>query len=466
VLAIEQFMLQFDPAVLHQCYRGCGKPAVPPELMLRAVLFEILDSRPSPAQWHRDIQNDDNLKYLGRFITPSRSTCYEFRWRLGKVLDDIHQQLLNFAQKEKVLNATQAVLDGSFFRGLGSRHRMLNEDQLNDRKAQLAQAIANPDSDQEYPKWMGATPDGRERQALQYQKASEVLKQRQVENSQRPSNKRKPRRRVLISPSDPESVITRDKEKVFCPVYNAQTLVDVESLLIIGTKVFASGTDWRKLGTMIDQANQRLNSPLKEVWADAGYCSILDIQDALSRGVELFAPFQANSMTEKNKQAKGQQQIPREQFAFLKEENAYRCPAGHQANYVDKQPVWRSGNERLTEYRYRVSASHCGDCPLKAQCLRPTSKSRTIKRLEGAELIEDMKTKMATPEGKARIKKRGQIVERTFGDTKQNRSMRRYHGYGLKNAEIENGLAVLAQNVMTLYRLLSNAQKPQEIAAA
>jgi transposase len=459
-------MLQFDPSVLHKCYRGCGKPAVPPELMLRIVLFEILDSRPSPAQWHRDIQNDDNLKYLGRFITPSRSTCYEFRSRLGKVLDDIHQQLLDVAQNEKVLNATQAVLDGSFFRGLGSRHRMLNEDQLNDRRAQLAEAIANPDSDQEQPKWMGATPDGRMRQAIQFEKASEVLTQRQLENSLRPKDKQLPCRQVLISPSDPESVITRDKEKVFCPVYNVQNLIDAESLLIIGTKVFASPTDSRKVGIMIDLANQWLHNPLEEVTADAGYCSILDIQDALSRGVELYAPFQANSMTEKNKQAKGQQQIPREQFAFLEEENAYRCPAGHQAKYVDKQQVWRSGNEHLTEFRYRVSPTHCGDCPLKAQCLRPTSKSRTIKRLEGANLIEDMKTKMATPEGKARVKQRGQIVERTFADTKHNRSMRRYHGYGLKNAEIENGLAALAQNIMTLYRLLQKARKPQENAAA
>ena len=459
-------MLQFDQSILIECYRGCGKPAVPPELLLRIVLFEILDGRSSPAQWFRDTLVNDNLKYLGRLITPARSTCYEFRMRLGKVMDEIHQQLLTIAQVADVLNPTEGVLDGSYFRALGSRHRVLNESQLNDRAAQLEEAIANPEPGPELPTWMGATTDGRQRQAQRFNKALEVMEQRQLENSQRPKDKQLPRHHVLVSPSDPEAILTRDKEKVFCPVYNVQNLVDPQSLLILTTEVFASATDSRKLGTIIDRANNMLNHPLQEVWADAGYCSILDIQDAQARDVELYAPFQSNSMTEKKKQAKGQQQIPREQFTYLEDKDAYRCPAGHEAAYVDQQQVWRSGNERLTEYRYRMNAAHCGDCPLKAQCLRPTSKSRTIKRLEGSQLIDAMKLKMATEEGKARARQRGKIIERTFGDTKQNRSLRRYHGYGLSNAKVENGLVVLAQNLMTLHRLLQNLENTKETAAA
>lgn len=461
-------MLQFDQSLLMECYRGCGKPAVAPDLLLRIALFEILDGRPSPAQWFRDIPVNDNLKYLGRLITPARSTCYEFRIRLGKVIDEIHQQLLSIAQVADVLDPTEGVLDGSYFRALGSRHRVLNEGQLNDRAAQLEEAIANPEPapDQELPKWMGSTPSGRQRQRQRFNKALEVMEQRQLENSQRPKDKQLLRQNVLVSPSDPEAILTRDKEKVFCPVYNVQNLVDPKSLLILATEVFASATDSRKLGIIIDRANRMLNHSLSEVWADAGYCSILDIQDAQARNVELYAPFQSNSMTEKKKQAKGPQQISREQFTYLEDKNVYRCPEGHEAAYVDKQQVWRSGNERLTEYRYRMNAAHCSDCPLKAQCLRPTSKSRTIKRLEGSQLIDDMKLKMATEEGKARARQRGKIIERTFGDTKQNRSLRRYHGYGLSNAKVENGLVVLAQNVMTLHRLQQNLEKTTETAAA
>ena len=77
-----------------------------------------------------------------------------------------------------------------------------------------------------------------------------------------------------------------------------------------------------------------------------------------------------------------------------------------------------------------------------------------------------MKLKMATEEGKARARQRGKIIERTFGDTKQNRSLRRYHGYGLSNAKVENGLVVLAQNLMTLHRLLQNLENTKETAAA
>ncbi len=98
---------------------------------------------------------------------------------------------------------------------------------------------------------MGETPAGvSDNRTLQ--QTCEVMKQRQLENAQRPKDKQLPRQNIQVSPSDPEAILTRDKEKFSLPSYNVQNVVDPESLLIITTKVFASATDSRKLGTMID----------------------------------------------------------------------------------------------------------------------------------------------------------------------------------------------------------------------
>ena len=45
---------------------------------------------------------------------------------------------------------------------------------------------------------------------------------------------RRPVDKILISLSDPESALSRDKENVFCPMYTAQILTDAKSLLILG----------------------------------------------------------------------------------------------------------------------------------------------------------------------------------------------------------------------------------------
>ena len=49
-------------------------------------------------------------------------------------------------------------------------------------------------------------------------------------------------------------------------------------------------------------------------------------------------------------------------------------------------------------------------------------KGRTVKRLEGEEIIESHKEYMKTDEAKAANRRRGSIIERCFGDAKKHRT--------------------------------------------
>jgi transposase len=71
---------------LEGAYRGSGSDAYHPRLMLRIVLYEILEGRRSPAQWHRDIPVSKALLWLGRGIQPSRTACYTFRDRMETII--------------------------------------------------------------------------------------------------------------------------------------------------------------------------------------------------------------------------------------------------------------------------------------------------------------------------------------------------------------------------------------------
>ncbi len=173
--------------------------------------------------------------------------------------------------------------------------------------------------------------------------------------------------------------------------------------------------------------------------------------------MELLAPVQANTFSEKKKQNKADTQIPRDEFAWNETERTYHCPAGHPLTYQGRERRTRHGNRELWQYRYQCNVSHCQACPLSKQCLRKGSKGRTIKRLEGQELLDAQREKMADDEVKARYAIRSQTVERGFADSKGNRRWDRFHGRGLNRARTETGLMVLAQNVLILDRLERSA---------
>ena len=201
---------------------------------------------------------------------------------------------------------------------------------------------------------------------------------------------------------------------------------------------------------------------LKSISADASYATLLDLQACQQRGIELFAPVQENSFTEAKRAAQPPAQIPREQFTWLADEQTYVCPQGHRLDYQTKERRRRRGDQYVIPHRYQCSPEHCRGCPLASQCLRAGSKSRVIKRMEGQELLDVLREKMKTPEGQARRKQRGAVIERAFADSKQQRNCRRLHGYGHQRARAEVGLVVLAQNVMTLHRLRQSRLKPAE----
>ena len=454
-----------DPQVLEGAYRQVGSAAYPPDLMLKIALFEILEGRTSPAQWHRDAQVNLPLAWLGRGIRPSRTAWYNFRDRMGRVLPEVHRRLIQQAMREGLVDPQQGVLDGTAIRACASRHRLIHQETLTRRREELRAAMAQ-DARQEspatLPAWMAKTTSGRWEQSIRYDQAQEVLQVRLQENAKKPKDKRLEERRVLINPSEPEAPPGRDKEKVFSPLYTTEFLVEPSSLLIVSWEVFAQATDTGTLAPMLDLTQQIVAGALKSVTADASYATLLDLQACQQRGIELWAPVQENSFTAAKRAAKPRTQIPREQFTWLADEQTYVCPQGHRLDDRGKARRRRRGNQYVIEQRYQCSPQHCRDCPLAAQCLRPGSRSRVIKRLEGQELLDALREKMQTPEGQARRKQRGAVIERAFGDAKAHRNFRRLHGRGLRRAKAEVGLVVLSQNAMTLHRLRRSHSNPEE----
>src|SRR6185437_8335297 len=143
-----------------------------------------------------------------------------------------------------------------------------------------------------------ATAPGRRQQLQRHRAARTVLERRLAENARKPKDRRLDPEEVMISASDPEAPLGRDKEKVFGPLYTAQFVIEPSSLLIVAYDVFAQATDAGTLPPMLDRAEAALGRALETMITDAGYVSVLDLRACDERGVELIAPIHENDYTE------------------------------------------------------------------------------------------------------------------------------------------------------------------------
>lgn len=417
------------------------------------VLYQYLVGQQSPSRWVREARDHDAMKWLGRGYVPSRTAWYNFRDRAAKFIEGIHLQIVQRAVEAELVDPTTGIQDGTSVAASASRHRMINRSTLDKRIEKLDAAVAGT-STEELPKWIPPTSSGKLELRERMEVASEVLNQRIEANAEKPSSNRKDPAKIVVSISDPDAPLGRDKMKVYRPMYTIQWMVTT-TCFILSYLCEPSSTDAGTLAPMIDKTKVIVGDRLKKVLADGGYFSILDLKACRERKVQLIAPLDSTPSTS-SKNRNDPKQLTREDFVWDAEKNCYRCPAGKELKYVDRERKQRYGGQFLWESRFRSKPNDCQGCPLLAHCLKKGATNKTLKRLEGQELVDEHRLKMAASDMQELYKLRGQTVELAFADAKGHRRMTKFHGRGLWRARTETGIHVVAQNLMRLDRLERN----------
>jgi transposase len=450
---IDQGVDRLDLTPLLRSFSGRGSRPSPPALMLKIVLFEIQRGRTSPAQWYQDTKENIALHWLGLGIRPARSVWYAFASRLGPYLDGWNQQVLHQARQHELVSGRRVSLDGTFVEAQASRHRLLNDEQVQRRRQLLDAAVQADAAGQALaarPSWMARTARSRQRQQQQYRRAHAHLQERLAENRRRLPSARQDEKHVRISATDPEAALGKDKFKVYRPLYNVQYVRDLDSPFLVGYDTFAHSSDAGTLVPMVQRTQQLLGRSPEDLLVDSGYVTALDLADAHEQGVNLCGPWKENDYSERG--ASPPKQWGKDQFTWDEAAREYRCPQGQALTLkgVQNRPRSRQRTERLE--LYRAEAVTCAACPHKARCCPKSRSGRHLHRSEHEALIEAHRHKMTTPEAKALYRRRGPTVEPSFGDAKQHRGFRRVHGRGLDKAKGQTGLTVLAHNLWELVK--------------
>ena len=127
-------------------------------------------------------------------------------------------------------------------------------------------------------------------------------------------------------------------------------------------------------------------------------------------------------------------------FTYLAQEDCYRCPAGK------RLLPCKHHRDRI---EYRAAAGVCEACAHRQACVGETkARSRSVWRKETEASRERNGAYAATEEGKAILKRRGQIVEAPFGHLKTYGGISRVNCRGRPKVHVKVVLAAVAWNLI------------------
>lgn len=460
----------YDHTELLDLYSGRGSQSHDPRLLLKFVLYQHALGNVKPGQWAENLIFDNKSQWLTFGMRVSRTAMYNFRDRMATIIEKLNDQVVRSSVDQGLIDPKRASLDGTYIAANASRNKLLNHRKVQQRLQWIYHELSRFDLtswmcwaettlDQEVrPAWLAPTEMGLRFQLRLYQKAKSKLQELSAKNAKRRSDKRKAEDKIVVSIADSDAVFGRDKDKVYRPLYNVQSVCDLDSDMTLAYEVFSQVSDSGTLPTMVDKLIDNHLS-LQSLLADAGYPTGEDLAYCQRHSVALYAPWQENSFTARKRSSGEDEPFEQSDFHWDAVEKCYECPGGNRLSFSESKSRQRANGSRVRFELYRAESSACAACPLSGRCTT-SARGRSVRRDLHQDSIDELKARMETVEAKLLYRHRGQTIERLFGDFKEHRGARRFSGRSIARARAQYGLTVLVHNLRIAHRLLKN--KTQE----
>jgi transposase len=298
--------------------RSDGSPPYDPKMMLKLLLYAYSTGVTSSREMERRCQIDVAFRWLGANTAPDYRSISRFRRRHLLALDDLFIQVLTLCAESGLVSLGRVALDGTKLRASASRHKAMSHDRMGPKieelaaqvAAMLAEAEATDRAEDaefgedrrgdELPAEL-ATKEGRlarmraakaaiEAEASEKAAAKAAAKAADnggdeaavSEAAETAASSATPNPKTQRNFTDPESRMMKTTDG-FHYAYNAQTVVDEGSQVVLAAEVTQQATDIDQFLFMVGVTEGNLDaadiddSP-EVVLADAGYSSEANLQ--------------------------------------------------------------------------------------------------------------------------------------------------------------------------------------------
>ena len=443
-----------------------GATAIHPKILLKVILLAYARGMISSRQIERACQENIIFIALSYGYAPDHSTIASFISSMQSEIQTLFSNVLLVCEELGLLDGTHFSLDGVKLSANVSKEWSGTIEELKHKRDKLQEklqrVIAEHAQADKQPEVVVERQKKRERRfQLQVERLNEFLKDREPK---RGSDGKEIQSNVI----DNESVKMPSSHGVI-QGYNAQALVDSKHQVILAAEAFAS-QDHENLEPMLKDAKKNLAAigkdesyfQGKQLTADSNYHSFNSLTLCRDEKIDAYIPdiqFRKRDPRfadqERFKDGIHGRQRPDAKpslfttadFSFDPGKQVYLCPQGKELTCHARNQI----NRYRTYDVYHARVEDCAACPVKARCLsKPTSSRRYLSvpvDTQPPNLIDEMKAKIDSEQGKRIYARRLGIVEPVFANICVQKRMNRFTLRTKLKVDVQWRLFALVHNI-------------------
>ena len=318
---IVEIVEQLDLGAIVSKYRGCGSEAHHPTTLIALLIYGYATGVFSSRKIEQATYDSGAFRYIAADTHPDHTTLANFRKNHRNEFESLFVQVLLMAKEMKLLKLGNVSLDGSKVKANASKHRALSYAHIVKLEAQLKAEVEQlmrqaevsdntSNNDMDIPAELARREDRLREIAAAKTKIEERAKLKEAEaqkeydakvakrEEQRKADK-KPRGREpkapvggikdkeQISLTDEESRIMKSSGGGFVQGYNAQAVVDTNTMLILSAGVTQDCNDKKQIVQMLDKitALPEELGKIDTLLADTGYFSAANVNYCHEQGI-------------------------------------------------------------------------------------------------------------------------------------------------------------------------------------
>jgi transposase len=303
-----------------------GAPPYEPRLMLKLLVYGYSNGITSSRELERRCHHDVAFMFLTAQAAPDFVAISRFRKRHLKAFEALFTQALSLCAQAGLVSLGKVALDGSKIRASASRHRAMSYDRMVRAEGELAAQVEALLADAERTDAAEDVVHGdrrgdelpaelarREGRLAAIRKAKADLEAEHAAKARVKAEQAAAKRgggeaeqaaagdqaaagavvpaKAQRSFTDPDARIMKTSDGSFHYCYNAQTVVDEDSQVILATTLVPSGADSPELpGALRDLAEALAAAGIEELprtlLADAGYFSEDNVEAVTEAGID------------------------------------------------------------------------------------------------------------------------------------------------------------------------------------
>jgi len=440
-----------------------GNPSYHPAMMIKLWFYAYATGTYSSRKVENKLYKDIAFIYLAGMQKPDFKAISEFRRKNIKELRDSFVDILRICHRLGIAKLGEISIDSKVMKANANSSRTYSEKEIEEEQEIMEKALkyleeANRVDDEE-DREFGTDKRGNELPEEISQKERRVKRIREEAKKLKEAKERmKSGGKEKINLTDRDAQFQKDKGRVLAG-YRGELAVDAENQVIVANDLTNEQNDAPYPVTKVERVLENVTliegtgevrEPLK-VSADAGYSSGKNLAELEKEEYkDKIDPYIPQTNSEEKERGKGhdvRSPFHRSKFKYDERENSFTCPCGKKLRY--------SGQSQKDGVKYSVYRNYrdCRLCEYFGKCTT-NKQGRFIWVSEHQPLIEKMKEKLRSKEGKEVYGKRRTVVEPAIGNMSYNLGFREFLLRGIEKVRGEYSLLCTAHNLLKIRTFL------------